>query len=219
MFNLEQERWIVALLIMLKDDALDYYYDDIQPILTSTTSFDGVTSMIRDYFEGPEYRRGVQQMWHNTNLISKIAKTPEKSVKVNFEFVLLDLNNLQNERNIDEENMASDEEVFPSMSETENKTFTTSFGKINAYDVLSSLTNQATYHAVTKDTFNKFYTDDEKLAINVTNGTEVFNLVSTDRYGRKAYYGILIGTGASSRSKAGYSQYLAYNDYHEDFLI
>ncbi|RKF75277.1 hypothetical protein GcM3_085028 [Golovinomyces cichoracearum] len=42
---------------MLKDDALDYYYDDIQPILTSTTSFDEVTSMIRDYFEGPEYRR------------------------------------------------------------------------------------------------------------------------------------------------------------------
>ncbi|RKF83791.1 hypothetical protein GcM1_154009 [Golovinomyces cichoracearum] len=59
-FNLEQERWIVTLPIMLKDDALDYYYDYIQPILTSTTSFDEVTSMIRDYFEGPEYRRGVQ---------------------------------------------------------------------------------------------------------------------------------------------------------------
>ncbi|RKF76603.1 hypothetical protein GcM1_226079 [Golovinomyces cichoracearum] len=55
-FNLEQERWIVVLPIMLKDDALDYYYDDIQPILTSTISFDEVTSMIRDYFEGPEYR-------------------------------------------------------------------------------------------------------------------------------------------------------------------
>ncbi|RKF81857.1 hypothetical protein GcC1_021028 [Golovinomyces cichoracearum] len=79
---------------MLKDDALDYYYDDTQPILTSTTSFDEVTSMIRDYFEGPEYRRGVQQIWHNTNLVSTTAKTLEKSVKENFESMLLDLKNL-----------------------------------------------------------------------------------------------------------------------------
>lgn len=120
------------------------------------------------------------------------------------------------ESNIDEEDLASDEEVFPSMSETENETFTTSFGKINAYDVLSSLTNQAIYHAVTKDTFKEFYTDNEKFAINVTNGFEVYNSISTDRYGRKTYYGILIDTGASSRSTAGYSQYLAYKDYHEE---
>jgi hypothetical protein len=85
--------------------------------------------------------------------------------------------------------------------------FVTTFGAIDGRDVLSNLADQSTYHMLTKD-INTHGNDDP---FAYTTGIR-------DRYTQKEFYGIMIDTGASNWSTAGYGQYLAYKK-HEDIEL
>lgn len=46
--------------------------------------------------------------------------------------------------------------------------------------------------------------------------SDPFSYIATERYTCKEFYGIMIDTGASKYSTAGYGQYLAYKKNHDD---
>jgi hypothetical protein len=81
--------------------------------------------------------------------------------------------------------------------------FTTSFGVLEperAFNITTTLANQSLAHALTcTDTVTLAATD-----------SDPFMYTTTSRYTSGVFYGIMIDTGASKRSTAGYSQYLAY---------
>lgn len=66
----------LALSFMLKDSALDFYYDSISP---AQPSFPKACDMITTYFEGPEWQQGIKNEWHTITLRSTIDKNPDKS--------------------------------------------------------------------------------------------------------------------------------------------
>jgi hypothetical protein len=84
--------------------------------------------------------------------------------------------------------------------------FTTSFGVLEperAFDIITTLANQLLVHALTS-------TDTTALPSN----SNPFVYTTTDRYTSDVFYGIMINIGASKKSTAGYSQYLAYKKTH-----
>lgn len=79
--------------------------------------------------------------------------------------------------------------------------FLTSFGPIGATDasnITSSLAERSFVHALTADSNPSLAESDP------------FAYLTTDRYTQDAFYGVMIDSGASKRSTAGYGQYLAY---------
>jgi hypothetical protein len=85
------------------------------------------------------------------------------------------------------------------------KHFVTSFGVLEsqrAFDITTNLANQSLTHALTRaDTASDPTT---------TLDSDPFAYTTTSRYTANRFYGIMIDTGASKRSTAGYGQYLAY---------
>ena len=96
---------------------------------------------------------------------------------------------------------SSDEHLNPSDTES----FLTSFGRLNGLKTITTLANNVTFHAATKDNL-KFH-DDPFTYVTIKPAPGVRN-----RYNRDIFYGILIDTGASLRSTAGYEQYIAYKN-------
>ena len=72
--------------------------------------------------------------------------------------------------------------------------FMTSYGNVNGYNMLAQLNNQSIRHAITRSAIN-----DDASAFTIG-----------QRYTSDKFYGIMIDTGASNWSTAGYGQYLAY---------
>jgi hypothetical protein len=90
--------------------------------------------------------------------------------------------------------------------------FTTSFGVLEperAFDITTTLANQSLAHALictdtaASDTTTSADTDSDPFIYTVTS-----------RYTSDVFYGIMIDTGASKKSTARYSQYLAYKKTH-----
>ena len=81
----------------------------------------------------------------------------------------------------------------------EGEIFLTSSGTINGVEAVKILQSHATYHSLTKS---------DKTTDSHENDSSAFS--TTSRYTSEIFYGIMIDTGASKRSTAGYSQYLAY---------
>ena len=58
---------------MLRGLALDYYYINLKNV-TLILLFNQICDAIRNYFEGPEYRRGILERWNLITLRSIIGK-------------------------------------------------------------------------------------------------------------------------------------------------
>jgi hypothetical protein len=87
----------------------------------------------------------------------------------------------------------------------QSEQFITSFGTLQpneASNIATTLANQATAHALCADltpTPNMQHDQEEPFAY-----------IATERYNSTTFYGVMIDTGASKRSTAGYGQYMAY---------
>jgi hypothetical protein len=81
-----------------------------------------------------------------------------------------------------------------------------------AFDITTALANQSLTHALTRaDTASDSTVTDVDL--------DPFVYTATSRYTADRFYGIMIDAGASKRSTAGYSQYLAYQKSNTGAII
>ncbi len=91
--------------------------------------------------------------------------------------------------------------VSPTQEQT--KLFLTSFGTIQhkgAINTATDLADQSFTYAITGTNPTAHHNDDP----------DPFAYTTTNRYTSDEFYGVMIDTGASKRSTAGYRQYLAY---------
>ena len=97
---------------------------------------------------------------------------------------------------------------------TDSETFITSFGAMeHAKIIVSNLTNRSFDHSLTG-------TGPTTLDNTVTSANlDPFTYVITERYTSDEFYGIMIDTGASKHSTAGYGQYLAYKKDNKNISI
>jgi hypothetical protein len=82
--------------------------------------------------------------------------------------------------------------------------FITSFGALQpqrAFDITTNLANRSLMHALIQKGKDTIYADSD---------SDPFIYTTTSRYTSDTFYSIMIDTGASKRSTAGYGQYLAY---------
>ncbi|RKF65906.1 hypothetical protein OnM2_001033, partial [Erysiphe neolycopersici] len=119
---------------------------------------------------------------------------------------------MENNNEIDE---LSDKELETFISTTEtansemyknNENFFTSFGQVNGIELITTLCNNTTFHNITKDSLKP---SNDPFTY-VVNDSSINAYGQSGRYNKNQFYGILIDTGASLRSTAGYGQYLAY---------
>ena len=87
-------------------------------------------------------------------------------------------------------------------SRESSEAFLTSFGNVNGYDIAATLADQSVHHAITGSDY----------ALNGDTDPFIYAKATEGRYTSKKFYGIMIDTGASTRSTAGYGQYLAYKE-------
>jgi hypothetical protein len=98
-------------------------------------------------------------------------------------------------------------DTSPDEEEDQTEHFITSFGVLEpqrAFDITTNLANQSLAHALT-------HTDTAATATD----SDPFMYTTTSRYTSNVFYGIMIDTGASKKSTAGYGQYLAYKKVHD----
>ncbi|KAI0996015.1 hypothetical protein K3495_g12165 [Podosphaera aphanis] len=121
------------------------------------------------------------------------------------------LRNVNNRETFDNENKAlillSDE---LDLNASDSESFLTSFGHVDGLKMITTLSNNVTFHATTKDSLQS----QEDPFSYATNKTATCFII---RYDRDTFYGILIDTGASLRSTAGYEQYVAYKNLQNNF--
>ena len=90
------------------------------------------------------------------------------------------------------------------------KTFITSFGPLeHAKAITTDLENRSFKHTLGTN-FDNPTTDLD---------SDSFAYIATDRYTPKEFYGIMVDSGASKHSTAGYRQYLAYEKDNKDVLL
>jgi hypothetical protein len=113
--------------------------------------------------------------------------------------------NLDTELEEDMEVLLIEEGPIDSQDQEQNdfsrgNTFLTSFGNVNGRELAEKLADQSAIHTITKD--------------DKVDDTDPFTYTTFEgRYNSKEFYGIMIDTGASTRSTAGYGQYLAYKSH------
>ena len=90
-----------------------------------------------------------------------------------------------------------------------SETFLTTFGPFTdseAFNITTVLADRSFIHSIAPE--------DQYASTPVTDVTDheqdPFAYITTERYTPKEFYGIMIDTGASKKSTAGYGQYLAY---------
>jgi len=99
--------------------------------------------------------------------------------------------------------------VSPAQEQTE--LFLTSFGTIQyggAINTVTDLADRSFTHAITGTNPTACHNDD----------SDPFAYVTTSRYTSDEFYGVMIDTGASKKSTAGYGQYLAYKKTHNTVI-
>jgi hypothetical protein len=86
------------------------------------------------------------------------------------------------------------------LADVDNKCFTTKLGQVDKNVIITTLNDQATYHAITKhNIFTKGQQSQDQ------SSTKVFLL---DKYSLNEFYGIMPDTGALGISLAGEQQYI-----------
>jgi hypothetical protein len=126
--------------------------------------------------------------------------------------------------NEDEDDLSSIDEAIEALIVTDTlpnednsepvEHFITSFGALEpqrAFDITTNLANQSLTHALTgADT-----TSDSTATDSTATDSDPFIYTTTSRYTSDVFYGVMIDTGASRKSTAGYGQYLAYKKVHD----
>jgi hypothetical protein len=77
---------------MLREDALDYYYDNVND---RGFSFEIMCDMIRSHFETEEHKQGMMTKWNTTTLKTIIAKNEDKTTEECLELVIKELRTIQ----------------------------------------------------------------------------------------------------------------------------
>lgn len=112
----------------------------------------------------------------------------------------------------EEPQQSSDSELEAFMTSLDvndkSETFLTSCGSINGTEMTQYLAETTTYHLLTAE-----HTQDK----NDEEPTEIF--LSSKRYDDSQFQGVLVDTGASQRSTAGYQQCVAYQRLHPEVKI
>ena len=104
--------------------------------------------------------------------------------------------------------------TLPQAGIENTKAFITSFGAMDHAEIMiSNLANRSFEHSLT-GTGPVTYNDSIIKA-----DSDPFIYVATERYTSDKFYGIMIDTGASKHSTAGYRQYLAYKKDNKDTSI
>jgi hypothetical protein len=93
--DIPHEAALKAFPIMLKGLALDYYYSNFRSWWNAT--FEQVCSLMESYFEGAEYKRGVQMKFNAMTLKSVMAKpeNQDKAMEDCLQVLIRDLRHLQ----------------------------------------------------------------------------------------------------------------------------
>ena len=102
------------------------------------------------------------------------------------------------------------ESPLPSPTQEQTELFLTSFGTIQhegAINTMTDLADRSFTHAITGTN-----------PIAHHNDSDPFAYVATSQYTSNEFYGVMIDTGASKRSTAGYGQYLAYRKTHNTVI-
>jgi len=76
---------------MLRSITLNFYYKN----KATYTTFNSIYNTIRNYFKGPEYKRGVLTKWNAITLKTVIIKNEGKSIGDCLQLLLNDLRYLQ----------------------------------------------------------------------------------------------------------------------------
>ena len=94
--DVPQAAMVKAYPTMLRGLALDHYYTNLRDI-AQTLLFDQICDTTRNYFEGPEYRRGILGQWNSMTLKSMIGKTENtgKSTLDCLQLLIKELRHLQ----------------------------------------------------------------------------------------------------------------------------
>jgi hypothetical protein len=81
---------------MLRGPALDYYFTNMRHC-TQTTPFEEMCTVTKQYFEGPEYVRGIVAQWNRVSLddIINRSKNTGKLVAEYFQILLTELRHLR----------------------------------------------------------------------------------------------------------------------------
>src|SRR6266516_285391 len=94
--DVPQEAKVKAYPTMLRGLALDHYYTNSKNV-AQVLSFDQICDATRNYFEGPEYRRGILGQWNSTTLKSIMSKGENagKSTQDCLQLLIKELRHLQ----------------------------------------------------------------------------------------------------------------------------
>jgi hypothetical protein len=131
--------------------------------------------------------------------------------------------------NEDEDDLSSIDEAIEALIVTDTlpnednsepvEHFITSFGALEpqrAFDITTNLANQSLTHALTgTDTTSNSTVTDSTATDSTATDSDPFIYTTTSRYTSDVFYGVMIDTGASRKSTAGYGQYLAYKKVHD----
>jgi hypothetical protein len=100
------------------------------------------------------------------------------------------------------------------------ETFITSFGPVenaNAEIMTTNLANRSLSHFLTNNLHTSMkMTHPPDPVHTCMKHTDPFTYITTDRYTSEVFYGIMIDSGASTRSTAGYDQYLTFKKGNTD---
>lgn len=111
---------------------------------------------------------------------------------------------------VDQDNQDQDQDQDQDQSEH----FITAFGTLQsqeAMDITTQLANQSFQHGITaKDTPRSDLIGAENTPATDPLDPFAYTLTATSRYTADVFYGVMIDTGASKKSTAGYNQYIAF---------
>ena len=107
--------------------------------------------------------------------------------------------------------------LSPLEEKDETRNFITSFGSMAyAESMTMNLANRSFAHSISLDSKVSDVTTDPATTDFTTTDPDPFSYIATERYTSREFYGIMVDTGASRHSTAGYGQYLAYKKDYDD---
>ena len=77
---------------MLREDALDYFYDNVND---KGFSFETMCDMVKSHFETEEHKQGMMTRWNTTTLKTIMAKNEDKNTEECLELVIKELRSIQ----------------------------------------------------------------------------------------------------------------------------
>jgi hypothetical protein len=90
--QISRDIYTKAFSTMLREDALDYYYDNVND---KGFSFEVMCHMIKSHFETEEHKQGMMTKWNSTTLKTIMAENEEKGAEECLEMLIKELRTIQ----------------------------------------------------------------------------------------------------------------------------